>query len=223
MNTKTLLLLGALGAAGMTSAVAQTNVYSVNAVGYVNKTVPAGFSLISNPLNAPTNSLQNVVKGVPENTQIFKFSGSTFVTRTFSSGDGGWIDNNLNLVDLAFAPGEGAFIFNPSVSPITVTFVGEVPQGSLTNTMPAGFSLKGSIVPQAGLLVTDLGFTAGVGDQVFKFVSGSNQTFNYVGVNQWEDNNLNPVTQPSLGVGESAFFFKLSGSQPWIRNFSVNN
>src|SRR6267142_1053774 len=40
----------------------------------------------------------------------------------------------------------------------TLTFVGEVRQGSLTNTLPKGIKvLRTSIVPQAGRVTTDLG------------------------------------------------------------------
>src|SRR5947207_10303632 len=48
MRTKTLLLTAALAAAGAASAMAQ-NVYSVNAVGYANVSVPSGFSMIACP------------------------------------------------------------------------------------------------------------------------------------------------------------------------------
>ena len=47
MRTKTLLLTAALSAAGIASSMAQ--VYSVNAVGYVNTPLVTGFNLISNP------------------------------------------------------------------------------------------------------------------------------------------------------------------------------
>src|SRR5687768_8351279 len=59
MRTKTLLLTAALAAAGLTSSMAQ--VFSVNAVGFVNVTVPASsFALLANPLNQPTNDLASV-------------------------------------------------------------------------------------------------------------------------------------------------------------------
>lgn len=219
MNTKTLLLLGALGAAGMTSAVAQTNVYSVNAVGYVNKTIPTGFSLISNPLNAPTNSVANVIKGAPDNTTVFKWTGSTFVGLTYSVGDGGWIDNNLNLADLPLAPGEGVFIAPPSS--FTLTFVGDVPQGNLTNSLPAGFSIRSSIVPQSGGIASVLGFAPAVNDIVFRYSAGY-ITSTYVGGGNWEDSNLNPTTEPVLAVGESVFISK-NAPGLWVRSFSVNN
>ena len=72
MNTKTLLLLGALGAAGMTSAVAQTNVYSVNAVGYINLTLPTGFSLIANQLNSTNNTIGSLLTGLPNFSNFYK-------------------------------------------------------------------------------------------------------------------------------------------------------
>jgi hypothetical protein len=219
MKSKTLLLLGVVGAASLGSASAQ--VYSVNAVGYINKAVPSGFSIIASPLSAPTNSLANVIKTAPESTQVFKFNSSTgrFVARTYSSGDGGWIDDNLTLADLAVAPGEGFFVFAPSA--FTNTFVGEVMQGNLTNSLPAGFSLVSSMVPQAGGIQTVLGYAPTVGDTVYKFVSGSYQTFNYVGVNSWEDNNLNATTEPSLALAEGVFIFKGAAGK-WTRTFSVN-
>ena len=52
MRTKTLLLTAALAAAGVVSSMAQ--VYSVNSVGYVNLTLPNGFSMIANP-NPPSS------------------------------------------------------------------------------------------------------------------------------------------------------------------------
>src|SRR3954468_1352288 len=56
MRTKTLLLTAALAAAGAASAMAQ-NVYSVNAVGYVNKSVVHGYSIVANPFVVANESL----------------------------------------------------------------------------------------------------------------------------------------------------------------------
>ena len=79
MRTKTLLLTAVLSAAGLASSLAQGAVYSVNAVGYVNLTVPAGLSLIANPLDATDNTIANVLK-VPAGTQIYKFNGTGFTS-----------------------------------------------------------------------------------------------------------------------------------------------
>jgi hypothetical protein len=58
MRTKTLLLTAALAVAGLSSASAQ--VYSVNAVGYINLSLPKGFSMICNQLKAsPDKQIKN--------------------------------------------------------------------------------------------------------------------------------------------------------------------
>ena len=49
-------------------------VYSVNIVGYINLTLPKGFTLIANQLNgSPDNKLETVIPAPPENTTIYKF------------------------------------------------------------------------------------------------------------------------------------------------------
>ena len=144
MRTKTLLLTAALTAAGVASSMAQ--VYSINAVGYVNKPIPNGFSIIANPLTATpasANELKNLIPAPPLGTTVYLFRGGNFVICAFNTDDFGvnaW-DTNPTML-----PGEGAFIYNPSSS-FTVTFVGEVAQstaGPLVNPLPSGFSLRSS-------------------------------------------------------------------------------
>jgi hypothetical protein len=52
MRTKTLALSAVLGMLGSASLVAQNNVYSINAVGYINVTMPPGYSIVTCPLIA---------------------------------------------------------------------------------------------------------------------------------------------------------------------------
>src|ERR1700691_3524535 len=63
MRTKTLLLTAALVAAGVASSMAQSNVYSLNIVGYVNIPVTKGnLYLLENPFDTGTgNNITNVV------------------------------------------------------------------------------------------------------------------------------------------------------------------
>lgn len=215
MNTKTLLLLGVFGAAGLTSAVAQTNVYSVNAVGYINVTVPQGFSLIANQLNTTNNSIASLFPVVPGGTQIFKYSnGVGFTAYTFDDLDNAWLPNGNATLNL----GEGAFIKNNSASPFTLTFVGEVAVGSLTNSTPAGFSIQSSKVPLSGRVDTVLQLPGVAGDQVLKYVNGSG----YV-VSTFDDlDNTWLPSVPTIGVGE-AFFLKKQSAGQWVRSFTVNN
>jgi hypothetical protein len=166
MRTKTLLLTAALTAAGALSSMAQ--VYSVNIVGYINLTVPKGFSIIGNQLNAtPDNTLPSVLPAPPENTTIYKFNGTGFASSNFSADNptGGWFPNTMTL-----APGEAAFIsIDPSVAPsgATLTLVGEVKLLSDVS-VPNGFSMISSALPMSDTL-ENLGFPTREGDYVYFF------------------------------------------------------
>jgi hypothetical protein len=208
MRTKTLLLTAALSAVGLTSSVAQ-QVFSVNAVGFVNVAVPPGFSMIANPLNAPTNTVPVLFAGVPDGTTIYKFDGTSYSVNSLDLGE--WGNPAQTLV-----PGEGAFIRNPGTTPFTVTFVGEVMQGSLSNPIPAGFSIKSSQVPQSAALDTVLGFPAADGDIVYQFSNAQNTyVIHALDLGEWSGG------VPLPAVGES-FFVKKVAAGNWTRTFSVN-
>jgi len=220
MRTKTILLTAAVIAAGAATSMAQ--VFSVNAVGYVNKTVPGGgYALISNPLKAATNTVSALFAGVPDGFKIYKFTpGSGYKIAQFDELEGAFTGEAAGLTVL---PGEGVFVQNPLTTPVTVTFVGEVPQGTLTTPLVAGFQIVSSQVPQAGT-VKDLGFVGAPGDKVFQFITNdpvpaNNQkywisTFDDL-VNDWD-----PALK-SLDVGEAVFVQKVAAGT-WTRTFNVN-
>jgi len=120
---------------------------------------------------------------------------------------------------LTVAPGEGVFVQNPGTTDLTITFVGEVPQGTDSNTtIPAGFSIRASAVPQTGLASTDLKFPAANNDRIYKWsnAAATYAPFTYSTLlNAW-----NP-SEPTINVGE-AVFVRMGASTPWNRNFSVN-
>src|SRR5687767_13420891 len=84
MRTKTLLLTAALSAAGLASSMAQ--VYSVNAVGYVNQSVPGSgtpgvsrLAILAVPLNGTNNEL-NTTMPLPagsDEVTIYRFDVGT--------------------------------------------------------------------------------------------------------------------------------------------------
>jgi len=207
MRTKTLILTAALSAAGVATSMAQ--VYSVNAVGYVNTKLAPGLNLISNPLIATDNTIGNLFKDLPDGTQIFKFTGSGF----------GVIATKDVTYDPPAAaattvmPGEGVFVKNGTSGELTVTFVGEVPQGPASNqTVPKGLSIRSSTVPQAGTAEA-LGLPGQDGDQLFQWTGSGYFISTY-------DAGWDPALKP-LKVGE-AFFIKKVNATEWTRNFSVN-
>jgi len=220
MRTKALLLTAALSAAGVATSMAQ--VYSVNAVGYVNTVLHPGFTLISNPLTATDNTLAGLFGGgkVPIGTVVYKYNpGTGFAINTYTDDEVFAPDPTVTIV-----PGEGVFIKNPTAADVTVTFVGEVVQNTssahVVVNIPQGLSIRSSKVPQAGT-ATDLGLVGGEGDTLYQYVnkfpaSGSGYTISTIQDGEWG---------PALGslkVGE-AFFYKAVTPIVWDRNFSVNS
>jgi len=167
MRTKTLLFAAALAAGVATSAVAQSNVYSLNVVGYYNVVAPANTKImLGNQLHTTNDTLVGVIPNPPPASQFFKYNGG-FSGYTFDDIDLAWTGNT------SLAPGEGGFFISPAAT--TLTFVGEVMQGSLTNTLPLGTKvIRTSIVPQAGAVTRDLGLPGEADDQLFQWnnVSG---------------------------------------------------
>src|SRR5688500_5525594 len=105
MRTKTLLLTAALCAAGAATSMAQ--VYSVNMVGYINQSIPAGFSMIANQLNnSPDNRIATLFPAPADGTRIYKFDGTGFIIMDYV--DGQW---SAQALTETLGPGEGAYIF----------------------------------------------------------------------------------------------------------------
>ena len=206
MKTNTLLVAGLLMAASAAPSFAQT-VYSVNAVGFVNVTIPPGFSIVCNPLEGAANTAPALFPSVPLGTTLYKFSGGAFLLNTF--GFSGWGSTTETYV-----PGEGFFIKNPTATPYINTFVGNVKQGTLTTPVSSGFTLVGSQVPQSGLVVTDLQAPVAQFETIYKY-DGTQYLPYVLGFSGW-----NP-SEPTVNVGEG-FFLKKNNPGTWTRTFSVN-
>jgi len=163
MRTKTLALSALLGLLGSASVMAQS-VYSINSVGYINVTFPAGtYTIVTCPLicgvdgNGVTNSLNVVLNDT--NAQFKKAQVYQFVNGNYGNIEGGvgvgadpsgWSGGGS---DITLLPGQAVFFYNSTANPMSATFVGTVPQANnynLTNQLTAGYSLVGSIIPATG-------------------------------------------------------------------------
>jgi len=225
MRTKTLLCAAAL-AAGTAVSMAQSNVYSLNVVGYVN--VPTkgdvSFNLIANPLNNANNSISNLFQTASDGDQIFTWDASIQdlggTIYTYSSFSHSW-DGAKTL-----KPGEGIFYLDTGSGNHTNTFVGDVVQGSYTNPVPVvgnvSFNLLASSVPIGGSFTNGIGgINPADGDQVFTWdvdaqdLSGSLATYSSFS-HSWD----NPGIQLPAGSG---FFYLGTGpdQNPWVRSFTV--
>jgi len=230
-----MILAAALTALGSAAVMAQTNVYSLNAVGYVNVTLYPGFNMVADQLQSGTNtigSLINDATGQYDHMVVFKWTGTGFQSDTANSAVSTFADNWLANGVITLNPGEAAWIKWTNTTPATLTFVGTVPQGTLNTTIAgnASFSMISSQVPQGGDLATDLGFTNfNQGDTMYVF-AGSNQSYkvyNYntnTGNSGYLQNFTGGTGDPILAVGQG-FWYKTGVGAPlttWSRTFSVN-
>jgi hypothetical protein len=218
MRTKTLLLTAALTAAGVATSMAQA-VYSVNMVGYINASVPAGFSMVANQLNnTPDNKVTTLFAAPPDGTQVYQFNATTDTYELIQFIDGAWEGDNL---EMTLNPGQGVFINPPSA--FTATFVGEVQLSSAVG-VSAGFSIVSSALPQSlplsGAPPAGLGFPIGEGDQVYQFnPAGGVYTFNQFVDGAWEGDGGGAPPVPA--IGESFFVSNAGADKNWSRTFTV--
>jgi hypothetical protein len=244
MRTKTLLLSALLGGLGSVSVLAQTNVYSLNAVGYVNVTCNPGYTIISVPLIAsPDNTigtLLNNASGVYTGDSVFTYSASAGFILDQAEGSGrggttnanGWANNGTNVL----APGVGAWFLNAGTSPVTLTFVGTVPSGSLTNTLLTGYTLAGSILPTSGDLASNTLTTLtnyNEGDSVFAYSNPGGFTIFQSGTGRGQGGfgysetpggkgDWTSTGDPTIpNVGEGFWYLNSGPTVNWVENFSV--
>jgi len=133
--------------------------YSDNIVGFQLLDVPTGKSLLSNPLANGDNTLPTLLPGGPAKLTVSTWDSDSGSWKASTFGDA-WSDAGLVV-----APGQAALFENKSVDRVTLTFVGEVVQGSLSTTVPSGESYHAATLPIAGGLATNFGFpTANAGE-----------------------------------------------------------
>jgi hypothetical protein len=234
MRTKTLVLtaLSSLSALGL-MAQTSTNVYSLNAVGYINVTIPPGFSILTDQLIASGgNALTNLIPdsdGSFDFVSIYTWTGTSFNTDTATLGSNpGTSDNWQSGGTIALNPGIGAWIQNPNTTNLTVTFVGTVPQGTNTVALSTGFNLVSSPVPQSGFVSTDLGLTnLNNFDTVYVYTPGTGPTAGFFsgtffpGSGSGYQSGWSP-SEPTVNVGQG-FWYQATAPVSWTRVFSVNN
>ncbi len=184
-------------------------IYSVHLIGYMNVDVPPGFSMVANQLMAPDNSVGALLPGVPEGTTIYKFDP---VSQSFSANEfaaGAWTNPNESLL-----PGEGAFIKNPTTNSLKLTFVGEMLTGTLTNDIPAGYSIRSYVLP-IGRPLEEMGFPAEMGDTVFRFDPATQQYTSHVNIyGEWYP--------PCKLTGGEAFFVLRAKPALWVLTFILD-
>jgi hypothetical protein len=213
MRTKTLLLAALLTLSATVASFAQSNVYSINVVGYVTVTVTNSsvYRILNTPLGPVSNTnnfITQLIPSAPEGTQVSKLGAFGYEGVTFAFGS--W-DNELPV-----PVGTGFFIKLGEAGSINITFVGEVQQKTDSNrTLPNGLSLLGSLVPQSGSIINVLQIPGGEGNQVSRLnTAGDYEGITYA-FGSW-DNDLD------IAIAEGFFYSNISGAPvDWNRNFVI--
>jgi hypothetical protein len=190
--------------------VVADGVPSANVLGYASMTLPPGFSMIANPLYASDNTIGALFKDWPDGTTLNKFDTGMFRLTDNGVKNKTWMNPHDKLV-----PGEGAIFFNPTPDYRPLSFVGDVVQGNLNMPIPAGFSVRSSLVPQHGQLAEDLGFPIADGDVVHLFDRDRKKYVLYPHQNgKWT------AGSPIVSIGESFWIAKTAAAN-WIRSFHI--
>jgi hypothetical protein len=195
--------------------------------------------LISNPLNGTNNQINTIMPVAPDGSQAItwnvagqQFFGQDtwFDVQSGNPADNGWYDNFFVKSTRSIAPGEAFFLYNFASSDFVMTFVGEVPQGNLTNAIPSNYSFKSSIVPQAVEMLS-VGFPEIDGlqyitwDPIGQHYNGAFTWFDVQSGNPADNGFYNNsfVKQTVIpAVGQGFLIFNPLAPGKWGRTFSVN-
>jgi hypothetical protein len=180
----------------------------VNAVGYVNASYPNGYVLIANQVSNRENQVDQIYPFVAEGTRLVKFDGQNWLTNEFIAGS--WM-----IPDMTLSPGEAALLRSPGAW--THTWAGSILQGELKVFIPAGVSLRSSLIPQSGKLSQVLRFPEVVGTRIYRV---DNTTGLWLLRATCTETGWEPE-EPVLNVGEG-FYVEAPREFVWSRTFVVN-
>jgi N-acetylneuraminic acid mutarotase len=157
--------------------------------------------------------------GLPNASQIGKFDIAVqyYSIASKVAFGSGWSPSGAASTTLN--PGEGCYVKNPTTSPVTLTFIGEVPQGTQVNgplsTTIGSLQQLSSIIPRDGSLGS-LGFPAVAGDQIQRWDVPSQQFV----IMSYNGSSWSPSI-PAVRIGEP--FFLQSGTtaaRSWTETLS---
>jgi hypothetical protein len=226
MRTKTLLAAAALIAAGVATSMAQSNVYSLNIVGYYN--VPVG------GLTAVANSLRSGAPGAVDRAdQVIPYkdgdsvqvwNGATWLVYTMDSISAtGWTAPNGADAPLAslpvLGPGKG-FFYGNNTGTTNITFVGEVRTGTNVVALPLGLTAAGSSLPYGGAVSTGpLNLQAQDGDSIQKWTGATWAVYtrDSISTTGWTGPSGADAPEPTLNVGQGFFYGNNVGPFNWTQ------
>jgi hypothetical protein len=217
---------------------AQSNVYSLNVVGYVNLTLKPGYNLITAQLNATggSRSINVLLTNAPALADGSTFFAWNAVAQGFTSAanfvgtppDGpAWYNADYTALATDVAPlGQSYFIKNEGAQ-TTLTLVGEVPQGAFNQSVPNNYSFLGDFAPTSQEIKTN-GFPIADNSILFTYDStaqGYTSAINGVGTPPdgpaWYNADFTAEVAFAPAVGQGFIYNTTAGAAPWNRNFTV--
>ncbi len=230
---KTLLIAAAALAASVISSQAQ--VYSQNIVGYANVITPnAGANyLISVPFKmGVSNGANEVLPNLPEFSSVLIWNTGSSSYASYQTDTGsptGWTDGANPVPPPLLPVGQGFFV-SPANSNVTNTFVGAIAINvGTSNVMTLANSganyLVGAVVPYAGSVTNGSNSGGGINLKALPEFSSvliwNPNTSSFAGYQTdtgsptgWTDG-ANPVTPPSLTVGQGFFISPSDVNAKW--------
>jgi len=245
MRTKTLALSALIGLLGSASVMAG-NVYSINAVGYINVTLVPGFNMISCPLIcSPDNTIGTLFNngGGPatsnqyNNWSVYQWDTALTPASYLNDSASAKSANKLGYVNgwtaggtITLNPGQAAWVQNSFSTNVTVTFVGTVPQNGspyLTNVLTQGFNMVSSAIPMSGDLTVNTntlmtGFP-GNNDSVYVWDTALTPSA-YDTTDVYGSKHHTWTSNPTTANVTQGFWYQVFSAAPetWVENFAVN-
>ena len=173
------------------------------AVGMYSVTLEPGLTLVGLHLDyGSDHSISNLFREVPEGTELYQLVGGSFTTNVYRAG--AW-----ERPSDALALGEGAYVYNPTEETYSHAFGAEIPTGRLTNFIPAGLSIRASMVPRGGRVTQELGLRLNAFDNLYLLEGGGLKVFTYLPDGTWRPSE--PVVQLA-----DAFLINAAQATNWV-------
>jgi hypothetical protein len=164
-------------------------------------TIPSGYSLIANQVDTGGNTLKEIFPNGPPGAVIYKWDSKacSYVASTFDDITLSWTPN------ITLNPGEGAWFYNPG-PPFSHTYTGCAHTPVLPITLPTNCcALVSAQTNVVGTISNIVGMPLPDGTAVYIW-NGNSFVVYYADSTSptgWTDAGGNPVTPPTVGVGQS--------------------
>ena len=182
--------------------------------GYVNANLTNGFNFLANPLDTGNNTISNVITWAPDGAKVYLWdtTNQSFTAPSVYSGStSNW---SINY----FLPVGVGFVMQVSTN-YTLTFVGVVLEGSLTNFVagPNKFSLPGYKVPlDASLSQMSFPRIDGASALVFTNQAFADAFMCYNGFGWFDPHGVVGIDGPVIQLARSFFVQNPGPATNWV-------